>query len=61
MLKMIANGVLVSLKPCDVPAAVRLGFSLTAALLPSILNILYLKSPYHSVIKTNSDKEIGLS
>ena len=40
MLKTIANCVLTSLEPCDVPTTVRLGFSLVAALLPIVLNIL---------------------
>ena len=48
---MVANGVLASLQPCDVPTTVRLRFSLTAALLPTILNILHMKSLHHSVIR----------
>jgi len=45
MLKPPANFVLVSLKPCDVPATVRLGFSLAAASLTAGLSILHLSPP----------------
>jgi hypothetical protein len=41
---MVANCVLASLKPCHVPQTVRLGFSLAAALLPTILIILDTES-----------------
>jgi hypothetical protein len=47
MLKMVANCVLASLKSCDIPTTVRLGFTLAAALLSAILNILQLTSTHH--------------
>ena len=45
MLKPPANFVLVSLKPCDVPETVRLGFLLAAASLTAGLSILYFSPP----------------
>jgi hypothetical protein len=61
MLKLVANCVLASLKSCDVLTTVRLGFSLAAALLPAILNILQLKSTHHSLFAMNDDNLIGAS
>ena len=59
---MVVNCVLASLKPCDVPTTVRLGFSLAAALLSAILNILLLKSTHRfSMFFTDDDEAIGLS
>ena len=54
---MVANFVLASLQPCDVPTTVRLGFSLTAASLPTILNILDMKSPHHSMSMFSANDE----
>jgi hypothetical protein len=61
MLKLVANWVLESLKPCDVPTTVRLGFSLAAALLPAILNILQLKLTHRSLFVMNDDNLITAS
>ena len=58
---MVAQFVLASLKPCDVPTTVRLGFSPAADVLSAILNILQLKSTHLSMFLSDDDKAIELS